>query len=124
MKYLLDTMALLAYFNNEVGADFVEEILNENHEIFISSITLTEIYYIYSRRMDEKTAEERVKQLKYNLDVVKIGSDESIKAGKYKVDSIPIADALIAACADSIDAALVTADPHFDKTDVEVINFR
>lgn len=124
MKYLLDTMALLAYFNNEDGADFVEKILNENHEIFISSITLTEIHYIYSRRMDEKTAEERVKQLKYNLDVVKIGADEAIKAGRYKIDSMPIADALIAACADSVDAAVVTADPHFDNTDADVINFR
>ncbi|MFP4186360.1 MAG: PIN domain-containing protein [Thermoplasmata archaeon] len=124
MKYLLDTMALLAYFNNEEGANFVEEILNEDNEIFISSITLTEIHYIYSRRMDEKTADERVKQLKYNLDLVKIGGDEAIKAGRYKIDSIPIADALIAACADSIDAAVVTADPHYKKTDVDVINFR
>lgn len=124
MKYLLDTMALLAYFNNEDGADLVEEILNKDDEIFISSITLTEIHYIYSRRMDEKTAEERVKQLKYNLDIVKIGTNEAIKAGRYKIDSIPIADALIAACADSVDAAVVTADPHFDKTDADVINFR
>lgn len=124
MKYLLDTMALLAYFNNEEGADFVEGLLNENDDIYISSITLTEIHYIYSRRIDEKTADERVKQLKYNLDVVKIGSEEAIKAGRYKIDSIPIADALIAACAYSIDAAVVTADPHYEKTDADVINFR
>ena len=124
MKYLLDTMALLAYFNNEEGADFVEDILNENNDIFISSITLTEIHYIYSRRTDEKTADERVKQLKYNLEVVKIGADEAIKAGRYKIDSIPIADSLIAACADSVGAAVVTGDPHFDNTDVDVINFR
>ncbi len=124
MRYLLDTMALLAYFNNEEGADFVEEILNNNNGLYISSITLTEIYYIYTRRVDEETAEKRIDQLKYNLDVVVIGEDESIKAGVHKVNNVPIADALIAACAESVDATIVTADEHFDKLDVPVVNYR
>ncbi len=124
MKHLFDTMALLAYFNNEEGADFVEDILENNSKLYISSITLTEIYYIYSRRVDEKTAKERVDQLKYNLDVVGIEDEEAIKAGKYKDSDIPIADALIAACAESIDARVVTADQHFEDTDVDVVNFR
>ncbi|MBA7524997.1 hypothetical protein ES705_17142 [subsurface metagenome] len=51
MKYLLDTKALIAFFNNEVGADFVERILGEidenKAEGFVSAITLTEIYYLY-----------------------------------------------------------------------------
>ncbi len=125
MKYLLDTMALLAFFNDEEGADFVEDLLNnEDDDLYISTITLTEIYYIYSRRVDEETAEERVKQLRYNLKVVDIGGEEGIKAGRYKINKIPIADALIAACAESVEAAVVTADPHYDKTDADVISFR
>ena len=124
MKYLLDTMALLAYFNDEEGADFIEDIIDQNEELYISSITLTEIYYIYSRRIYIETAEKRVEQLRYNLEVVNIGAEESIKAGEYKSESIPIADALIAACADSIDASVVTADDHYEKTDVDIVKFR
>lgn len=124
MKYIFDTMAILAYFNNKAGADFVEEILENNSELYISSITLTEVYYIYSRRVNEETAEERVNQLKYNLEVIGIEDEEAIKAGKYKESDIPIADALIGACAESIDASVVTADQHFEEIDVEVVEFR
>jgi len=124
MRYLLDTMALLAYFNNEEGAGFVEDIIEDNSELYISSITLTEIYYIYSRRRDEKTAEERVDQLRYNLEVVGIEDEEAINAGRYKKSEIPIADALIAACANSVDASVVTADDHFEDIDIDLVNFR
>lgn len=45
-------------------------------------------------------------------------------AGRYKTKVIPLADALIAANASEVGAKVVTDDPHFSKTDVEVINFR
>jgi len=124
MKYLFDTRALLAYFNNEEGANFVEEIIENNSELYISSITLTEIYYIYSRRVDEEAAEERVDQLRYNLEVVGIKDKEAIKAGKYKENDIPIADALIGACAESVNASVVTSDEHFEDIDIEVVDYR
>ncbi len=124
MKYLLDTMALLAFFNDEKGADFIEDILKEKKEIFVSSITLTEIYYIYSRRIDIETAEERVDQIRLNIDVIDIGENEAINAGRYKIKNIPIADALIASCAESIGACIVTADDYFEHTDVEIVRFR
>lgn len=124
MKYLLDTMALLAFFNNEKGADFIEDILKKEKEIFVSSITLTEIYYIYSRRVSVETAEERVDQIRHNIDVIDIGEAEAINAGRYKIKNIPIADALIASCADSVGACIVTADDHFEHTDVEIVKFR
>ncbi len=124
MKYLLDTMALLAYFNDEKGADFIEDLIDQNEKLFIGSITLSEIYYIYSRRVGVETAEKRVEQIRYNLEVIDIGTEEAIEAGIYKMNNIPIADALIAACADSIGASVVTADDHFEETDVDVVNFR
>ena len=64
MNYLLDTKALIAFFNNEDGADKVEVILKEIDENradgFISAITITELYYLYSRRIEERVAKERV----------------------------------------------------------------
>lgn len=131
MNYLLDTKALLAFFNNEAGADTVEQILSavdENRaEGFISAITLTELYYLYSRsrRKGERFAKERVAQLKHsNLKVVAINDEIALKAGEYKVKAIPIADALIAACAQFVGAHVVTDDEHFEKLGVKVVRFR
>jgi|Deesub1362B_J571_1020462.scaffolds.fasta_scaffold00052_29 predicted nucleic acid-binding protein len=45
-------------------------------------------------------------------------------AGEYKVKAIPIADALIAAAANSVNARVVTDDEHFEKVDIEVVRFR
>jgi len=129
MKYLLDTKALIAFFNNEVGADFVERILREidenKAERFVSAITLTEIYYLYLRRIREDFAKKRIEQIKVsNLKIVTIEEEIAVKAGEYKIKAIPIADALIAASAHFVEAKVVTDDEHFEKLDLEVVRFR
>jgi ribonuclease VapC len=129
MKYLLDTKALIAFFNDEEGAGDVEKILkgvDENRaKGFVSTITLTEIYYLYSRRLDEDFARKRIEQMKFsNLKMVVINEEIAVKAGEYKVRAIPIADALIAASAHFVGAKVVTDDDHFEKLDLEVVRFR
>lgn len=129
MKYLLDTKALIAFFNNENGAENVEKILSDIDENkvegFVSAITLTEIYYLYSRRSGESFAKKRIEQIKLsNLKMVVIDDEIAIKAGKYKVKAIPIADALIAASAYFIGAKVVTDDEHFEKLEAGVVKFR
>jgi len=129
MRYLFDTKALIAFFNNEEGAEFVEKLLREvdedKAEGFMSSITLTEIYYLYSRRVGGEVARKRVEQIRLsNLKVVPIDEKVALKAGEYKVKAIPIADALIAASAYSVGAKVVTDDKHFEGLDVEVVKFR
>jgi predicted nucleic acid-binding protein len=129
MKYLLDTKALIAFFNNEKGADKVELILkaiDENDaEGFVSAITLTELYYLYARQFGEGFAKERIGLIKHsNLKVISITEDIATKAGEYKIKAIPIADALIAASAHSVDASVVTDDEHFDTLAVKVVRFR
>ncbi len=74
---------------------------------FISSVTLTEIYYIYARRVGTDVARKRVEQIKLS-----------------NLKMIPIADALIAACAHSVGAKVVTDDKHFEELDVRVVKFR
>jgi len=128
MKYLFDTKALIAFFNNEEGADFVEKLLREvdegRVEGFVSSITLTEIYHLYLGRAGEKIAKKRVEQIRLsNLKVIAIDERIALKAGEYKARAIPIADALIAASAHFAGAKLVSDDRHFEGLDVEVISY-
>lgn len=129
MNYLLDTKALIAFFNNEDGADKIERILREiddnNAEGFVSAITLTELYYLYSRTRGERSAKDRIEQIKHsNLKVVVITAEIAMKAGEYKVKAIPIADSLIAASAQSVGAPVVTDDEHFETVGVKVVRFR
>lgn len=129
MKYLLDTKALIAFFNNEDGAENVEAILKEidddRADGFISAITLTELYYLYTQRIGEQVAKERIEQLRYSkLKIISINEAIALKAGEYKLKAIPIADAFIAASAEFIAAPVVTDDPHFGQVNVPVLKFR
>jgi predicted nucleic acid-binding protein len=129
-RYLFDTKALMAFFNGEKGADDVGFLLAEVDEHlaegYISAITLTEIYYLYTNRFDENTANKRIQALRFsNLKVVEIDEEIAIEAGRYKSKkSIPVADGLIAACASSVNSDLVTDDKHFESTGVKIIKFR
>ena len=125
----MDTKALIAFFNNEHGAENVEKILSDvdenKAEGFVSAITLTEIYYLYARERGEDFAKRKIEQIKLsNLMMVEISEEIAIKAGEYKITAIPIADALIAASAYFVGAKVVTDDEHFEKMGVDVVKFR
>ncbi len=127
---MFDTKALLAFFNNEDGADEVERLLSEvdsgNADGYISAVTLTEVFYLYSREKGRKFAEKRVEQLRLsNLKIVPISEDVAVKAGEYKIKGIPIADAIIGASAWFVNAKVVTDDEHFEEIgEVELVKFR
>ena len=128
MKYLFDTSSLIAFFNEERGANFVKTLLegveHGTSEGFVSAITLTELFYLYDKTK-ASTAKEVIETIiRSKLKVLPIEVSTSLLAGRYKTKVIPLADALIAANASEVGAKVVTDDPHFSKTDVEVINFR
>ena len=119
MTYLLDTSALLSHYRNEEGAPKVQELFEDDDaSIAIASITLTE----FSRRMnalgasrdDISTALENYCRILSSV----IAIDESIARNAFLLglqaeSRLPLADALIAATAHSVDAVLVHRDPHF-----------
>jgi len=114
MRYLFDSRALVAFFNDKDKA-----------EGFISSITLTELYYLYIRSACKDVAEKRIEQIRFsNLKVVVINDAVALKAGEYKVGVIPIADALLVASAYYVNANVVTDDKYFEVMDVEIVKFR
>ena len=63
--YVLDTSALLAYIEDEEGAEKVESLLAQAEEeraiLLVSFITYTEIFYITLRERGEETAAERIR---------------------------------------------------------------
>ncbi len=129
MRYLFDTEPLIALFNDEKGAGKVKFLLHEVDlgaaEGYISSVTLTELYSKYAKEGEEGANEviDTVRGSKLRL----VGIDEAIalRAGRYKLRSIPLADALIAASAFEQKAHLVAGpDGHFNGLGINIIRYR
>jgi predicted nucleic acid-binding protein len=117
---LLDTTALLAHFMNEPGAAQVQAILDDrNQDVLISAVSITE----FARRLealDAPLAEARAIALDYaGLADLVVPVDAAVAIRAFELGSactarLPLADALIAACAGVHEAVLVHRDPHFD----------
>ncbi len=127
---ILDTSAILTYIEDEDGSDYVENLLIDAEkgivEIYISFISLTEVFYITLREKDEPLAVERIK-LMHSLAVKIQESDEmvNIKAGKLKArNSISLADAYIAALCQIHNGILVHKDPEYEKLASEINEYR
>lgn len=119
--YILDTSAILAYIEDEDGADDVDRILIEAEagraNVLISFISLTELFYITRREVGEEKALERV-QLIRALALRIYESDENINiaAGRLKADHrISLADAYIAALCQHHRGVMVHKDPEFEQ---------
>ncbi|MBI5140743.1 MAG: type II toxin-antitoxin system VapC family toxin [Nitrospirae bacterium] len=119
-KYVLDTSALFSLIEDEDGADEVERLLQSAEsgeiEIFISFVTLTEVFYVTSQERDEKTALKRINLIKrLKLTIVESNEQISIAAGKIKAaNKVSLADSFVAATSTTFKAVLVHKDPEFD----------
>jgi len=127
-KLLFDTHAFLAFFNREKGSESIRDLFDAvqsgEAEGFVAAITLTEIAYVYSRRLDAATGTLRAMQVLHSkVQAVPLYPETAIRAGTLKRSGISVADAIIAASAISVGASVVTNDPHFFDLGVEVIGY-
>lgn len=64
MIKILDSSAVISFFQNEVGANIVENILlDKQNQCFIHAINSCEVYYDAIRRIDEIYAEKIIGDL-------------------------------------------------------------
>jgi len=119
-SFLLDTSALLAYWNDERGADEVEKILRTGSykiKIYISFMTLMEAKYQLWRRAGKETAEEFEMMVK-NLPILRMDVKDTIlnQAAEIKATAkLSVADSWIIATAIETGSALVHKDPEFEQ---------
>ena len=122
-SYLFDSHALLAFFQNEKGAEVVDRILQNADkrglERLICVLNLGEIIYLTKRRFgDQKKVEilGRVHQL--GIRILPIPEPLVYEAAEFKAQyPISYADCFALACAIEHSAKLVTGDPDFKKVD-------
>ena len=122
-KYILDSYALLAYFQAEPAGAKVRNILKEAAAgavvTFLSVISLGEIYYIVARKRGEEEAgaiTEAISRLPVGL--VDAMKERVLAAARVKAQHpVSYADAFVVAAAIEFTATIVTGDPEFKETE-------
>jgi predicted nucleic acid-binding protein len=125
-RYVIDSYAMMAYFEDEPGAEAVAEILsaiiNKKSKGYMSIINWGEIYYNVYRIQGENVAEKVLLQLtRYAIEFVDADRSLTHEAAKLKgKHKIAYADCFAAALANELNARVVTGDPEFKKLETEV----
>ncbi len=124
--YVLDSFAMIAYFEDEPGADLVadilREILNGKAKGFMSVINWGEIYYNTMREQGTEAAEKVLQQFdKYPIQLIPADRAITHEAAKLKGRfRIAYADCFAVALALRTNAPLVTGDPDFRRMEDKV----
>ena len=120
-KIVLDSYAILKFYQDEEGADEVEKLLNTAQEgglwACISEINLGEVYYQTIRRKGLPAARRHLEQF-YALpvEVIAPSSEIILSASEIKTQyAISFADCFAAATALQYSALIITGDTEFKK---------
>ena len=125
-KYILDSYALLAYFQAEPAGAKVRNILKEAAAgaavAFLSIISLGEIYYIVARKKGEEKAGAITEDIsRLPIDLVDVTKERVLAAARVKSQHpVSYADAFVVATAIEFTATIVTGDPEFKETESRV----
>ncbi len=117
--FILDSYALLAYFQAEQGGEEVRDILKKGRDekvsVLLSVINLGEIYYIVSRKLGMETARAVVEDIsKLSVNMIDAGTDRALAAAEIKArHPLSYADAFAVAAAMEFSGTIVTGDPEF-----------
>jgi ribonuclease VapC len=128
-KLVFDSYALIAFFKQEPGYEFVRELLvkiaNDESEGYITTVNVGEVYYMTARKSSQKNAEIVLDALlKFPLHIVDADLSLSLEAAKLKAKySLSYADAFAAALTITRKATLITGDEEFRSLDGET-NFK
>lgn len=118
--FVLDSSALMTFFENRAGADRVEELLAKAAEarrpLLMSVVNWGEVYYSVWRARGEKVAEAKLQEIaQLPIQVVDADMDLTRLAASMKAaHKLPYADCFAAALAENRKAILVTADKDFE----------
>ena len=118
---VLDSWALVAFFEDEPAASQVEEVLDQastnQHRLFLSAINWAEIYYSTMREVSQAAADRHAEVIaQLPIEIVGVTGDLQLarQAALYKArHRLSLADAFAAALAKEKRGELLTGDPEF-----------
>ena len=119
-RKLLDSFAVIAWLQNEPGAQTVENLLVEasrtNEKLLLQEVNLAEVYTLSIRRVGEEQTRVLAEQLlTLPIEVISTTTQILWQAALLKAEySLSLADAFAAATAMASNATIVTGDPEFE----------
>lgn len=125
---VLDSWALIAFFEDEPAAEEVEKLLVKaeagTHKLLLSVVNWGEIYYSTMRKLSQAAAEQKVREIAgLTIELVPVETDLHLvrQAAIYKATKkLSYADAFAAALAKTRNVELVTGDLEFKEVEGEV----
>ena len=125
---VLDSWALIAFFEDEPAADDVERLLqqaaDEKHKLLMSVVNWGEIYYSTMREVSQAAAEQKAQEIAA-LPIQIIGVSEDLVLAKQAAifkarHKMSYADCFAAALAKQKNAELITGDPEFRAVEKDI----
>jgi predicted nucleic acid-binding protein len=123
---VLDSWALIAFFEDEPAAEAVEQILEqaaaERHKLLISVVNWGEIYYNTMREVSQEAAEQKLKEIAaMPIEIVDADSGLTKQAAIFKATKkMSYADCFGAALAKIRNAEFITGDLEFKEVEREI----
>ncbi len=117
--YVLDSSALMTFFEDRPGAEKVEELLAKAAEVkrplLMSVINWGEVFYSIWRAHGEKAAASKLQEIaQLPIEVVDVDLPMAQLAARFKAEhNLPYADCFAAALAHCRKSELVTSDKDF-----------
>ena len=125
-RYVLDSFALLAYLEDEAGAQAVEEILDAcragDAESWLSVVNLGEVLYITEREQGLPAAQKAIATVEQlPVRVMEADRARTFAAAHVKArHAVSYADAFAVALAQEVEGRVVTGDPEFKRVEALV----
>src|SRR3990167_8177213 len=121
--FVLDSFALLAFFQVEPGGPRVRQLLEEAAQgkarLAITTVNLGEVVYRTERQHGLERAQEVLGKIaEYEPTVVEVDRELALAAAHLKArHKMAYADCIAAALAQRLDATVVTGDPDFRQVE-------
>lgn len=123
---VLDAYALMTFFQDEPGADFVRGLIHKTMEsdtsLLMCIVNLGEVWYSIARTNSPEIADQYIHEIKgMGIEIVETDWNLTRQAAIFKVNgNISYADCFAAALAKLKKAELVTGDKEFKSLDGEI----
>jgi predicted nucleic acid-binding protein len=123
---VLDSYALMAFFEDEPGADLVRNLLLKAEEsdlkLLMSVVNLGEVWYSIARTTSPETADQYIHEIQgMAIDIVDADWGLTHQAAVFKANgNIAYGDCFAAALAKSHQAELITGDREFKTLEDEI----
>lgn len=123
---VLDSFALVAFFEDEPGAEEVEKQLLKAEEagqrLLMTVVNLGEVWYSIARTDSEKTADEKIREIQgMAIEIVDADWTLTRQAAVFKAKGkVSYADCFAAALAKLRKTEVITGDPEFKQLEGEV----